>query len=347
MKKIIFLCLSLVALIGSAKELNVDMYGADPQLTQQILKKYGNEVSNWSEKLRQKIVSNNDNGSERLRKMKLKLIEQIKKEGNFSHVDLQTIYYGKNDIFTTIEVVKKEDKKRLVYLEPESSEKGKFLNNNNDLIDKMISYSDMQTELFLHDQLKPIKCPVYHCVGGFNHPKLKPFLSVFNEGAVKNKAFILKTLAQDKNIERRKAAIFLMGHFKNPEEILQTLLPYVSSKSSDIRNSAMRVLVTTMQKANLHVSDVSPFVALLKSPHVTDRNKALFVLAQSLKIDKNKYKIAQCAKDQLVDLIALKQPNNHDIAYIILKEISQKDFGTNNVSAWKQWLNAHSYPVKC
>ena len=44
-------------------------------------------------------------------------------------------------------------------------------------------------------------------------------------------------------------------------------------------------------------------------------------------------------KDNLVRLLSLKQPNNHDFAYLILKRISGKKYGENNIDAWEKWLS--------
>ncbi|WP_019217962.1 hypothetical protein [Legionella tunisiensis] len=77
----------------------------------------------------------------------------------------------------------------------------------------------------------------------------------------------------------------------------------------------------------------------MTSPKTTDRNKALSVLAKAAESrdDKNYY---SKGGDKLLAILKLKQPNNHEIAYIILKKISGKNFGENNIDAWKKWLES-------
>lgn len=85
--------------------------------------------------------------------------------------------------------------------------------------------------------------------------------------------------------------------------------------------------------------NVLPFLRLLDSPYTTDRNKALFVLFNSLD-SHSKRIILQKGKVKLLALLRLKQPNNHRISYLLLKKISGKDFGENNSKAWEKWFSA-------
>lgn len=351
MKNFFVLLMCLVTVKGMCKELNVDMYGADPQLTQHILKKYGAQVSDLSLQFHQKTLKNSEaDDFKKLYEERAHLIDQIKKEGNFIHADLQTVIYSEKKIVTTIEVIKQKDKQRLAYLNPDPDKRRQqqpIPRTHNDLIDEMNTYLELSGQLFIKGEIIPAECPVYHCSSGFKHPKLEHFLKIFNQGVIKNKALILKTLAGDTDPKRRAAAVFLMGHLTNPKEIMTILIPYINDKDDIVRNNAMRVIGSTMDAAKWYDINITPFVAMLDSPYNTDRNKALYILSRAIQLDKNKYQVAQCAKDKLLALLALKQPNNHEFAYIILKEISQKDLGEKNISAWKQWLYSNPYSVKC
>ena len=75
--------------------------------------------------------------------------------------------------------------------------------------------------------------------------------------------------------DRRAAAVFLIGHFKDPKEIMSTLTPHVMDADSGVRNNVMRVIGMTMEKAHLTQIDLHPFLVLLQSPVESDRNKAL------------------------------------------------------------------------
>ena len=129
-----------------------------------------------------------------------------------------------------------------------------------------------------------------------------------------------------------------MGHFQDPKEIVSILSFHVDDPDETVRNNVIRVISETLRKSKITI-DVSPFLSLLDSPFLTDRNKSLSVLWLASESSEGKKQIIQSGGDKLLSILALKQPNNHDLAYIILKNVSGKDFGEYNIAAWKQWLS--------
>ncbi|MFA5960575.1 MAG: hypothetical protein WC785_08655 [Tatlockia sp.] len=53
---------------------------------------------------------------------------------------------------------------------------------------------------------------------------------------------------------------------------------------------------------------------------------------------KSRMLIIHKGKKNLLALLQLKQPNNHDWAYLLLKKISGKNYGAYNLSAWEKWF---------
>ena len=155
---------------------------------------------------------------------------------------------------------------------------------------------------------------------------------------MKDKQLIVDTLKNDSDTERRAAAVFLIGHLRSQKEIISLLLPYVTDKSHQVRNNAMLIIVTTMQLANIHQIDTKPFIDFLDSPYATDRNKALGILSEAIESNTSKKIVIQNNGENLIKLLQLQQPNNHDLAYLILKKTSGKDFGEYNIAAWKNQL---------
>ncbi len=321
----------------------VDVYGIGPEKSNELIKIYGAQVGNLSEQFL--------NGAKNLKtakdqallnaimQKKMSLIDKIKQHYGFSFVDFDTIFYPNDEnAYTTIEVISKMDKNRLRFVT--KLIKPTRPKNKPDFIEKMVKFQQVMGELMFSGQIDPKEnqCPVYHCLPGFTHPRQKGDFALFNASAVKEKSLILKTIKNDPNPERRKAAIFLMGHFNDPREIISVLTDYIMDTNDDVRNAAMRVINETMHKAHIHQINVEPFLSLLDSPYDTDRNKALLILHNAADSKAVKQLIIRDGKARLIALLHLKQPNNHDAAYTILKQISGKDFGERNYNAWEQWF---------
>ena len=254
-------------------------------------------------------------------------------------MNFQTIFYPqKKDLYTTIDVVRANQPERLKFSKPTHYPIPGL--PKHDLIDKMSEYESSGFKFMMSNgerKISPV-CPVYHCTFGFDSPESKPYLTIFNEGVIKEKPFILSTIKQDREPERRGSAILLVGHFKNPHEIIKIMSAYIQDTCEIVRNNALRVMAATMEKAKIYDVNLLPIMELLDSPSVTDRNKALYVLSVAVKSKSNRKLMIKMGGDHMIQILSLKQLNNHDIAYQLLKKLSGKDFGEHNIAGWQQWL---------
>lgn len=348
LKKGVFLISSLVLSMTAQSKNIVDIYGDDNKIGQQILSKYGQEIGKIEASLQKEGAKYYDGKVdeatiEKLLTEKMRLIEKIKKEGSYSYVDFQNVIYPmeKNN-YTTLEVVTKKQPERLKYIIDNSLFKPTMdPNKKHDVIAKRIEFDQLEFKLIFAHKLdhQSFYCPVYHCVTGFSNPQLKPYLALFNKAAIEDKKLILNTLHRDQDPERRAAAAFLVGHFSDPQEIVSTLLPLVKDKNEGVRNNAIRVIGMTVSKAKNTQLDIQPFIELLDSPYTLDRNKSLIVLSEVASNPEFKEIIIKNTQDKLIKLLELKQPNNHEFAYKILKNISGKEYSEHDSSAWENWLN--------
>lgn len=357
MKKIISIVIIYVVCSSTSFSANiVDIYGAEKGHAEVILKKYSKEVADIQSEFTQENILSDINGKENTKKMlqirarKALLIKKIKKDGKFSFVYIHTTSYpGEKNIYTTIEVVENNQPDRLRFVSPEFKQNDYRLSHaQSDLINEMIEYDALVMNLIITNKLNNMenKCPVYHCFVGFGHPELKPYLNRFNVGAIKEKKLIMDTLNHDADPNRRAAAAFLTGHFNDPKDIMSTLLPHVNDKSNSVRNSAMRVIGSTMEKAKMTQIDVMPFLDLLNSPYGTDRNKASIILLNAAEVASSRSLIIRKGKDNLLSMLRLKQLNNHEYAYLILKKISGKTYGEYDIDAWDKWLTTAQNALK-
>lgn len=324
----------------------IDVYGEDDKGSELIIKKYATAVAEIQSTFVAEIFKNpehvNETEIEKILFKRLALMEKIKKDGDYLYVNFDTVKYpGDKTNYTTIEVIKHQDPNRLRFVDSTAKQE-KPIKHKPDLIDEMAGFSKIASTIAM--EKKPSNkdvCPVYHCLSSFNHPKLKPYLNHFNSGVIKEKKLIVATLKNDPSTERRAAAIFLIGHLTDPHEIISVLTPYITDKDPTVRNNTMRVLATTLQKSHILDFDVMPLLVLLDSPEESDRNKSLWMLYSLVDSKTIALTVINNGGAKLIELLKLKQPNNHNIAYQILKKISGKDFGEYNIAGWSNWLNTH------
>ena len=335
---------SLITAMQASAENIVDVYGVNADESATILHKYGTRVTDI-------IIPLNKAGQTlkpgpyvpenvlQLAKKREALIQEIKKKEGLSFVVFDEVMYPNNkNHYITIDVVKNSDKNRLRFVTDEDLKK--VYPKTHDIMDKMTEYTDKMFHLMLNNQLNTqnMVCPAYHCTGGFDHPELKPYLAAFNQLNLDEKKRIITTLNHDENPTRRASAAFLVGHFKDPREIITTLLPHVNDPDETVRNNTIRVIGATLERAKINDIDATPFLTLLDSPSLTDRNKSLYVLFAISQSNAGKQLLIQKGSAPLLALLQLKQPNNHDIAYRILKQLSGKDLGEYNLAAWQAWF---------
>ena len=344
--------LLIVGLVTSMSASAFDVYGVSELESKKIIKKYGKDIEEFeatfdtamSDMAAGKGGSGGTPAQKKVSQLRLELTDKLIKDNGYLFVDFQIVTYPdeKNKAYLTIEIIDKKHPERLRFINTDPSQDKKSAHPH-DVIDDMLAYEVLVSNLMLEDEAANIApCPVYHCTLGFKNPKLAPYLKTFNNAAVNEKALILNTLNHDPSAHRREAAALLIGHFQDPHEIVSVLSHHISDKDETVRNNVMRVIGATIRKAKLTDIDVTPFLDALNSPYTTDRNKALYVLFTAADHPAAKPVIAKKGGANLIAILSLQQPNNHDWAYLILKKVSNKDFGTTNLSAWRTWLSSAS-----
>jgi hypothetical protein len=227
-------------------------------------------------------------------------------------MEVRIIFYPNDkNTYITIEVIGQNERKRLLFV-PKENKVVTTPKSQQDLVDRMIQFHDSSMNLLLTNQIKDnqTQCPVYHCLPGFSHPKLSNTFNLLIHKARQEKKLLIQAIAQDSLPQRKSAAIYLIGYLNNPHEIISLLTKFVRDPDDGVRNSAMRVISETMNKAKIHEIDVMPFLQLLDSPFNTDRNKALLVLLNAARSTSTKQIIIKKGNKKLVSLLRLRQPNN-------------------------------------
>lgn len=308
----------------------VDLYQSDQLTTEEVRAEFQNDLEALAE-------AQSDGDYERFGALYTSILEGVRAKGNFAYVDLSPVQYyrdGDDVFYVTVDVVDVRDSTARMRFRPPPAD---TLADPGDLIAAWQDYQQEAIALLRSDQLPPLEdgaCPALHCLTGFDHPALEPYLERFEHGVPQHRAALTGVLRRDAREAHRAAAAFLLAHTSNAQALADSLLPALRDPSSTVRNNAVRVLMAlAWQGADL---PPAPFVEALRYPSTTDRNKAAYVLDALARRPGAGAEIMP-AVPALLDLLRLQQPNNHAPAYSILKKLSGKDFGERDYAAWERW----------
>lgn len=331
---LLFFVICQVAFAQTPQLKGVDMYGSSQITLEQIQQKFGDKITKFAESYARQDL-------EAAEKLHNEIVTGIRGMGEFALVELSSItYYTEpQSIYITIDLVDEKDRaERMSFL----AEPVKEFADPDGLFKLWAEYENKGFELLSKGELKSTMpdCPVLHCIFGFEHPALRKYLELFNSGAAKHKQLLIQILREDKEIEHRAHAPYLLAHLSDAQEVVNVLLPAIRDRHSGVRNSALRVLAFIATGRKDVDIPLDPILKAVNYPTTTDRNKSLYALSGLATNPNNKKAITERAGPLLLKLLRLSQPNNHDPAYSILKTISGKEFGERDYKAWDDWLKS-------
>lgn len=195
-----------------------------------------------------------------------------------------------------------------------------------------------------HPSRRRNDCPAFHCIGDDTHADLKNFVARFAARVPAHVEELATILRDDKDGRHRAAAAYLLAYSKDGPALVKLLLPAFRDGEALVRNNVMRVVADiALYHPNVDVP-VERVLEALNYPATSDRNKAAAILNGLLLRPDGAHShrvIAEHAGATLLAMLRLRQPNNHDYAYRILKAISGQQFGERDYQAWETWLGTH------
>jgi hypothetical protein len=317
----------------------IDIYGSNTLSVDQFKKRFHLQI--------QDIINNLPSPSQISEKKPIpkayqEIISTLKKENKFSYAKLSIIFYpkknGNQDVYMTVDVVTQKDKARLKGFLPKPNG---HISGLDDLIQTWHEYEKIANDYSLktHETKAPEHCPTYHCTFGFKSPGLEKYQHIFDARATQEKSRLITMLRNDKNPENRATAALLLAHIKNGKELIQIMIPSMRDSNDIVRNYAMRILGSTLDKLKTADFPIQEAVAALNFPTETDRNKALYIIFSLMQQPRYETYIKKHAGRLLLASLKMKQPNLHDMAYGILCKISNQHFGERDYQAWESWIN--------
>lgn len=340
-----------VALLSSscwANSKHFDVYGVDDAAKQRIhaccsdmLDQYFEEMTRISP-YQSKADEKNEPDLKELKKVHDKIMSSFKEIDDFSVVELSIIYYpDKKKAHGTVDLVRKKDSYRIPEQKKRVQASPITVSKETETLFKIwANYDDKYQELLQKGKVIDYRdCPVLHCKWSFSEEERKELVPLLTKGAAKHAKELMQIAKNSPDDSQRAEAIFLLGNGNNPQELVDYLVDFIDDPSDLVRNNVMRVLGFIVDKHPVKNVDVNKVIKALNYPYVTDRNKAGFILWGIAKSDKGSHKIiVREAGENLLKLLELKQPNNHDFGYLILKEVSGQTYGEHDYERWAEWV---------
>lgn len=338
----------------NATPAHFDIYGVSPELQKQIFslcEKDMLEYDRLSQQLKLSVTTKIDKRLLKRHEIEKSIIKKVNTLGDYSFVTISTVNYMQNrGIYSTIDIVQKSESNRF----PKSS-----MQNEKKLIKKSAGLKKLfqlwdsyfNRNLVLASQnkfdFKATSCPVLHCTWGFTKEELKNDLPQLKAGAAKYKNQLIDIVKYSNNYRDRADAIFILANTNDYHGITELMISTTNDPSEFVRNNSMRVLAAIVDKYDIHHVNIHNILLALNYPYVTDRNKAACVLENLVRKDKSIHPLVITESGTtLINLLKLKQPNNHDSAYLILKELSHKNYSERDYQHWQEWIDSEKNKLK-
>lgn len=346
MKRIFIMVCCLFVNSGFASDFKFDIYGVDHKSKVDIIRDCSTSISEYvqySSALGVVPKKFTEKQMDDFKKRRDKAMLCINKKNTFIYTEISpTTYFNPLEIYTTIDIVRKEDSYRI----PNKSRNIDLNLVVNEDLKSVFSQWNEYAQLNLRKlsnntfSYKNKSCPVDHCIWGFSSDEKKHFLSYFINSSNKYSNELKWIIAKSKDDILRANAVFILAHSNQSFDNAKFLSDFINDKSNSVRNNVMRVLSSIYKKHKSIPVSTAQLCKALNYPDTTDRNKAaMSLLSIAQGNPKEGKKIIKLCGNTLIDLLKLKQPNNHNPAYQILKEISGKNYKETGYSSWASWTN--------
>jgi len=309
----------------------IDVYGSEQVSLSEIEERLGDRIREFDR-------ATQEEDYERAGELRRELEAELAGMGDFAHVGLSRIQYFTEGRprYVTVDLVDSVDAAERMSFGPEP-DGGPFADPAG-LLAAWAEYQAKGFELVSELDIDDVDCPAFHCVFGFGHPELSRFRQLFEEQVPVHREELTAILERSSDANQRANAVFLLAHIDDGKALIELLLPRVRDPSSLVRNNAIRVLDAIAHGHPELDVPLEPALQALRFPTTTDRNKALALLDALAEREELRQQIVGQAGPTLVALLRLRQPNNCDLAYEVLKKLSGRDLDSRDYDGWAGWL---------
>jgi hypothetical protein len=250
-----------------------------------------------------------------------------------------------------LDIVKKEDKATRM---PFTAEPTRHFSDPHNLIADWKEYEKAGFQLVNSGQLKidaydpnSASCPALQCPFGHAVEPLKRYKEIFKKKVNQSLPALFQIAREDAVPENRSAAVQLLAYTNEPKPYVELLVEKTKDPNEIVRNYALRILGDIYETKPSLTFPYKPIVEALNYPKISDRTKAAYIIA--LWADKSE-DVKKYVKEKYLETLLLiftsQQPEPVEFAHQILKKVSGKDFGRNDVMAWKKYIHDNSVTQK-
>lgn len=279
--------------------------------------------------------------SSEAQKLEKTLEDGVKEMGDFAWVRLHLVKLDWNEkqmpMLFQFEVIEKKDMAtRLPFRSPPQSD----VPDSGRLIEKWGQYEALgrKFEDSSETVIERPKCRAFYCVWGGLTPELGKLEAEFVANVPAYRDNLVLIMQQHPDPVWRKRAIFLLSYLKDGSEVSNHAAYGLMDPDSDVRDAAISVLNDlTVYHQDVPIA-IHEIHRLLDVPYPSDRTKALALMLNLSDNPNYRDFLLKTASKQILKLLRVRYPNNHDMAYTVLSLLSGESFGARDYDAWDRWI---------
>jgi len=181
-------------------------------------------------------------------------------------------------------------------------------------------------------------CPGFYCLWS-GTAEIESLQESFKDGARQHGADLRRILTEDKDGEKRAAALFVLSYSISGREVLDYCHKALGDPDSRVRGAALQILSDI---ANHHPElpiALARVLPRLDDPTAAVRGKAMGLLVPLAERDAYR-EVMMAAAPRLVALLKLHQPESRDLAYTLLGMLSRKTYDKVDYESWEKWAES-------
>ena len=266
-----------------------------------------------------------------------KMRENIQEYGFFSHVHIAFVLYPNGNAYITVDVIEKTGDGQFT-LRPPPIGSSSLPSGTLEGYDEYMALWGQMIRCRRATTLSSEESPFGHRFSA--DTQLRELEEGFIDRTKAHLQSLIDALENDQENKHRIVSAFMLGWAPDPAPTVAPLLAALSDSHAIVRNNAALSLKHASHiaiRTNDFTVSLPPVLELLHFPSATDRQKAALVLVELAKSEPLRATILKEAGDQIMHMLALKQPSNRKAACELLRQLSGLEYTVEQYSEWNGW----------